>query len=118
MTLTADPRRPLDDTGGLKVLTYRVGELEEALKASVGEMRDACKSIDRSLQGFSSLQSQYGDMRAAVKKTWADIDKVVVRLHAVEMELPTLRLVRSWVIGGVLSVVGTLAAAVVALVLR
>lgn len=103
-----------DDTTGQKLLPYRVDKLE----AGIDEIRDAIKSIDRSLQAFAIVQTQYAAMRISMKKAWSDIDKVSARLQALELEMPAARLVQKWVIGGVLGVVGSVGAAVVALVLR
>lgn len=50
-----------------------------------------------------------------LEKTFEEFDS---RLHAVEIELPTLRLVRTWVIGGAVGVMSLVGVAVVALVLR
>lgn len=103
-----------DVSNGQRLLTYRVDRVEE----TIDEIRDAIKSIDSSLQGFAMVQSQYAATRAVLKRASSSIEALEKRLQAVEMELPTLKLVRNWVIGGVLSVVGTVGSAVVALVLR
>lgn len=50
-----------------------------------------------------------------LEKAIQSLDK---RLEAMEIELPTLRLVRNWVIGGAVGVVSLVGVAGVALVLR
>lgn len=86
--------------GNHRLLTYRVDQLEKA----VWEIRDATRAIEKCLQALSRVPSGF--------------DSLENRVQAVEMELPTLKLVRNWVIGGVVAVASTVGAAVVALVLR
>lgn len=109
MTLTPDL-----NANGDRLLLYRVAQLE----AAVGEIRDAVKSIDKSLQTFASIGTQSNETRAAVKRAFEAIESLERRVQEVEIELPALKLVRNWVIGGVVSVVGSVGAAAVALVLR
>jgi hypothetical protein len=99
---------------GDRLLLYRVDQLE----AAVGEIRDAVKSIDKSLQTFATIGTQSNETRAAVQRALSAVDALERRIQAVEIELPTLKLVRNWVIGGVLSVAGSVGAAALALVLR
>lgn len=102
-----------ENSNGQRLLTYRVEQLEEA----VGEIRDAIKSIDKSLRLFTVVQTQYSATRVTIRRAFAELETLGKRLQAVEMELPTLKLVRNWVIGGVLALLGTVGAAAVALVL-
>lgn len=50
-----------------------------------------------------------------LEKTVESFDK---RLEAIEVEQPTMKLVRNWAIAGVIGLVGAVGLAVVALVLR
>ena len=46
------------------------------------------------------------------------VGSIEKRLEAIEVELPTLRLVRNWIIGGAVGVLSLVGLAVMALVLR
>jgi len=70
-------------SGEHRLLRYRVGQLE----ASQTEFRAAIKSIDTSLQSLADVQRRLGDL--------GDVE---ARLRAIEQELPTLKLVRKWVL--------------------
>jgi hypothetical protein len=110
MTTAADN----DTTGGQNLLAYRVTLLEQA----VSEIRDAIKSIDTSLRGFAMVQAQYSETRGALNKAFTEIEGLEKQVQAFAVELPTLQLVRTWVIGGVVGIVSLLGTAALALVLR
>lgn len=94
-------------TGEHRLLAYRVDQHE----AWINEMRDAVKSIDRSLQLLSLVEAQH-------VKSRTQITEMAERLRGIELELPTLRLVRGWMISGVLGVVAAVGLGVIAMAFR
>lgn len=96
-----------EETG---LLAYRVARLEEAHKEAVGEIRDALKSIDQSLQALALVEVQNTATRQ-------QIALVQTRMSAIEKELPTLKLVRQWVIAGVIAITAAVGYAAIAQVL-
>lgn len=85
------------NTGEHRLLAYRIERLEEEHKEAVGEIRDALKSIDKSLQALAVVEVQNTATRQ-------QIALVQNRLNAIEKELPTLKLVRQWVIAAVIAI--------------
>lgn len=118
-TVIPHPEDPNGGTGEQtrqKLLTYRVDQLEKAFEKAVGEIRDAIKSIDKSLQVLAVADIQLE--KAWGEKAWGEIEALEKRVVTVELELPTMKLVRTWVITLVVGVLGSVGTAVVALVLR
>ncbi|MFO0467561.1 MAG: hypothetical protein ACK5ZS_01230 [bacterium] len=83
------PANPLDTTN------YRLHVIEQTL----GAIRD-------NLVRLSTLEERHLHTREALNRAFSALEKHDARLAVIEQEMPTLRLVRGWVIGGV---VGTLA---------
>lgn len=89
------------DTGEHKLLSYRVDQLE----AAVGEIRDAVQSIDQSLRLLAAVEAQ----QLATRR---QIEGLESRTRTIEIEIPTLKLIRQWVVGGVIGVVAAVCYAV------
>lgn len=83
------------------VLEYRVTSLE----AVVGEVRTAVKSIDNSLQSLTRIEMLHTETRDEIARMATEMDQIQSRLRDVELDLPTLRMVRHWVIAAVLGVI-------------
>lgn len=104
-----------------KVLEFRVSALETV----VGEVRTAVKSIDASLKALTSLEIHHNQTRDAVGRAFTEIKRLEdgdikdheERLRLVENDLPTMRLVRNWVIAGVVGCVSMVGVAVAGLVI-
>lgn len=94
-------------SGEHHLLAYRVNQHELWIR----EMRDAIKSIDKSLQMLSLVEGQYVAARLQI----TELEK---RLHAVEEELPTLKLARKWVLAAMTSGGAAVGAGVLALVVK
>lgn len=103
-----------EDTGGHRLLAYRVEQLENA----VSDIRDSVKSIDQTLKLLVVIEQQQEALRKCMESQGMTIAETQRRLADVELELPTLRLVRNWVITGMLAVNGIVGSAAVALLLR
>lgn len=89
------------------LLSYRVEKLEEA----VSEIRNAVKSIDKSLQLLTLIETRSAE-------TSQRLAAVAARVDAIEEELPTLKLARKWVLAVMTSGGAALGAGVLALVVK
>lgn len=96
------------------VLEYRVN----ALEAVVGEVKNAVKSIDTSLQTLASLEVHHAETRDGLERAFSEIGDHENRVRAIESEMPTIKLIRNWVVGGVLACVSMVGAATINLVLK
>lgn len=96
-----------------KVLEFRVSALETV----VGEVRTAVKSIDASLKALTSLEIHHNQTRESVGRAFIDIEDHEARLRLVENDLPTMRLVRNWVIAGVIGCTSLVGVAVAGMVI-
>lgn len=76
---------------------YRLTMIEQTLKA-----------ISESLDRLATLEQKHLETRDAVGRAFKGIEKMDERMRVVEMEMPTLKLVRKWVITGILGIVGLL----------
>lgn len=81
------------------VLEYRISTLETAFL----EMRTAVKSIDGSLQSLARLELRHAETRDGLARAFASLEKLENRLRTIETEMPTMKLIRNWVVGGVIS---------------
>ncbi len=96
-----------------EVLEFRVTTLE----GMVGEIRSAVKSIDGSLKTLAALEAHHSETRASVSRAFTDIEDHETRLRGIEADLPTMRLVRNWVIAGVLGCASLVGVAVAGMVI-
>lgn len=90
-----------------KLLTYRVDRHEDALR----EIRDAVKAIEKCLQVLSSVEER--NIRTNLQL--AELTKTI---RAIEVEMPTMRLVRGWVLAAMTTGGAAVGAGVLALVVR
>lgn len=83
---------------------YRLGMIEQTLQA-VAENLQQLKAMDHKLievqAAIVGLQEAHKGMRDRHEKTDG-------RVHTIELELPTLKLIRSWVLAGVVGCAGLL----------
>ena len=96
-----------------KVLEFRVATLER----EHGETLAAIKSIDNSLKTLTALEVHHSQTREALGRAFTDIEDHETRLRKVETEMPTMKLVRNWVIAGVIGCVSMVGVAVAGLVI-
>lgn len=110
---------------GEEIIEFRVRNLE----ATVGEIKAAVTSIDRSLQTLTQLEAHHAETRDGLQRAFEAIKEVATkqeklnddyeeRLRLIESQMPTLKLVSNWVIGGVLGTIGIVGTAAIVLVLR
>ena len=84
-----------------ELTSYRLKTIEETL-ASIGE----------NLRQLTSLEQKHVETRQALERAFNELDKQDERIRKLELEMPTLQLIRNWVIAGVLSCIGMLGLAV------
>ncbi|MFA5630333.1 MAG: hypothetical protein WC997_02375 [Porticoccaceae bacterium] len=72
------------------VTLYRLKMVEETLK-----------SVSESLRLLATLEQRHLETREALARAFSAVDENDKRIRAVEVEIPTLKMVRGWVITGV-----------------
>ena len=96
------------------VLDVRVTNLEKVVE----RVSTAVESIATSLSALTRLEERHEYTKQAMERAFSLIGKQDERLTKVELEMPSLKMVRGWVITGVLGIMGILGVAVVHLVLK
>lgn len=88
-------------------------ESSEALTQYRLEMiENALRSISETLAKLATLEQKHIETREAIERAFdaiADKDK---RLRDIETEMPMLKMVKGWVITGVIGIIGLLATAI------
>lgn len=82
---------------GNDLTSYRLDMIEKTLEA-----------ISENLSKLAALEQKHVETREALGRAFTEIGEHNKRLRDVEAEMPTLKLVRGWVITGVLGVLGLL----------
>lgn len=95
------------------ILEFRVSNLE----TMVSEIRSAVKGIDGSLKILAALEARHAQTSDAVARAFNEIKDHETRLRTAESDLPTMRLVRNWVIAGVIGCVSMVGVATASLVI-
>lgn len=91
---------------GTEALTqYRLTMIEKTLE-----------QIADNLSKLASLEQKHLETREALERAFSTIEKHDGRLRVMETEMPTLTLVRGWIIMGVVGILGLLGVAVFKLV--
>jgi len=85
-----------------EVLGIRVTSLERVVK----EVADSVKSIDQSLKTLARLEVKHEETRSSVIRAFQEINDHETRLRDIEAEMPTVKLVRNWIIAGVVGMLG------------
>ncbi len=79
-------------TNNNSLTEYRLASIEETLA-----------SINETLRTLTSLEAKHMETRSALERAFTEIGRHEERLRSIELELPTLKLIRGWVIAGVVS---------------
>ena len=87
------------------------------LEKAVEQVRDAVKSIDGSLKELVRLGVAHEQTRETLSRVWLELEDHEKRLRQIEVDMPTMRLARGWVVSGVVGLVGLLGLALAKLVL-
>lgn len=99
---TKRPARAHKEGDADSVTEYRLS----AVEAAVGEIREAVQGINTSLQKLASLEERHDSTRDGIRAIADSLKDHEDRIRVVEADLPTLRLVRRWIISGVTGVLG------------
>lgn len=79
---------------GTDLTQYRLGMIEKTLQA-----------ISENLHQLAALEQKHIETREALGRAFKSIEGQDTRLRTIEMEMPTLRLVRKWVLAGAVGMI-------------
>ena len=96
------------------VLDVRVTNLEKV----VSRVSEAVESIATSLSSLTRLEERHEYTKQAMERAFTSIGKQDERITKIELEMPSLKMVRGWVIAGVMGIMGILGVAILHLVLK
>lgn len=86
---------PNDPSHADPLVNYRLEMIEKAIS-----------TLSENVTKLTGLEQKYQSGQEAMFRAFASIERHDTRLVAIESELPTLKLARGWVIGGVIGVIG------------
>ena len=102
-------------------LAERLARTEGAvddIRNAVGKIEEAVRTISEAMVALVRLDQKHIETSDALHRAFEEIEAVSTRVTAVELALPVLKLTSRWVVTAATAVVGLVAVAVVALVLR
>lgn len=85
------------DNTAVAVLENRVTNVEKVME-----------SIDESLKKLVALEIRHEETKNGLGRAFSEIEKQGNRLTTIEGEMPTLKMVRGWVIAGVIGILSIL----------
>jgi hypothetical protein len=100
------------------LLSYRVQSLEKDRDEDRREFKEAVKSIDASLQTLARLEQRHLETREGLERAFSAITNQESRVKAIELEMPTLKMVKGWIISGALFIVAGVAVAAGGIILH
>lgn len=95
---------PTQPANGDTLTQYRLGMIEKTLQAISDNLERLATLEQKHLETREALNRAFD----AIKGTETELKKADERVRKIELELPTLKLVRGWVIAGVVSCAGLL----------
>ena len=81
-------------------------------------LNDAIVKISESLTQLVVIQEQNKEIMSCIERQQSSIDKLDCRLDAIEIQQPQLLELRSWVLGGFGTIIGSVLVAMLALVIK
>lgn len=96
------------------ILDVRVTNLEKVVE----KVSSALISIDESLKTLTRLDVKHDETRTGLVRAFSSIEDHEDRVRKIEEEIPTLKLVRGWVIAGTLALVGLVGVSIVNLIFK
>lgn len=101
MSDNADESLSFVDRRQVDALThYRLQQIEKNLEAITKTMQDNAESMKL----LVSLEQKHAETREAMSRAFLQLAEHEGKIRAVELEMPTIKLVRNWVIAGVIGV--------------
>ncbi len=91
------PFMPADPQQTHALLDYRLTMIERTMV-----------SISESLKQLANLEQKHAETREAIGRAFAEIAEQGKRIRDMEMEMPTLKLIRGWNVAAVIGVFGLL----------
>lgn len=88
------------------------------LEQSVGEIRDAVKSINEAMHALIRLEERHAETREALGRAFLGIERNTKDIASIREELPLLRQVQKWVIGGITGAASVVSIALIAMVIK
>lgn len=95
------------------------------VRVDLTEMRNSMLAMQRAMESLVRIDEQQINQRQAIARAFDDIkderrarEELAARVHALEIDAPSYRELRRWVIGGVITGVGCLLASMFALVFK
>lgn len=85
---------PPDTSAADPLVNYRLEMIEKSIA-----------TMSENLLKLTTLEQKYQSGQDAMFRVFTSIEKHDTRITAIESELPTLKLARGWVIGGVIGIV-------------
>ena len=93
------------------------------VKNDLGEMRASLSAMQRAMEALVRIDEQQINMRSSIGRAFDEVreerqkrEAVEVRLHLLEVDAPSYKELRRWVVGGVLTGLAMLAAALLKVV--
>jgi len=102
-------------------LNNRMQRLESdhnMLVRDYSRLNDAIVKISEALGQLVVIQEQNKSIMASIERQQKSIDKLDERQDAVEVNMPALLELRTWVLGGFGTIIGSVLVAVLALVIK
>lgn len=96
------------------VLDVRVTNLEKVVE----RVSSAVESIDESLKTLTRLDVKHDETGKGLDRAFVAIKDHETRIRLVEAEMPTMKLIRGWVIAGTLALIGLVGLSIVNMVLK
>lgn len=89
----------------------------DSLRQDVGEMKAAMADAVESLSRISLVEQRISDQISTVGVVFSKLDNHSLRISAIEQDMPGLKELRRWVVGGILTGLGMMLLALIKLVI-
>jgi hypothetical protein len=100
-----NPEQPIVSHGSATLIDYRLNLMEKSLS-----------SISDSLRQLANLEQKHAETRDSLNRAFDQIKDLSIRLNTMELEMPTLKLIRGWNIAGVVGILGLVGISIIKLV--
>lgn len=121
MTASAEKQESLE----IAMLKRDVDGVKNEMRSAVAAIKEATQEISKAFQILVELQTKHEEGNRALERAFKEIEsdrkkdeKRDDQISALKLEMPTLKLVKSWVIGGVIGILAMFGVALVALVIK